>query len=448
MVAQEERLRAYAKARGYTIVKIYTDPAYSGANMDRPALKEMIRGIEKGIADVVLVYKLDRLSRSQKDTLYLIEDVFLKNNVDFVSMNESFDTTTPFGRAMIGILSVFAQLEREQIRERAMMGMEQRAKEGKWHGGGGVDKVVTGYDYIHGELIINEYEAACVRYMFELANKGDGSRTIFQKATSKYPGVIGAENTGRKVIRNPIYTGVIRYKGEEYDGVHEPIISDELFNKTQDLLAKRTSTDSPFRRSYLFSGLTYCAHCGARMSGRTGGRLKDGTPMRYYRCYTSEKSHPHMMKAESCIKKTERKEPFEELIIEKILELNIEMIEQGGTKDDYVIENIATLEKELFNIEKQVSKLMILYSLDDMPLEVITEKVEELNKDRRKIISHIEEEKNKLEMKDLDEIRKTVSQLSTFDWDNEETSAKRLLVAKLINKVIVSNDDITVEWAF
>lgn len=71
----------------------------------------------------------------------MIEDVFLKNSVDFVSMNESFDTSTPFGRAMIGILSVFAQLEREQIRERTMMGKEERAKEGKWHGGGGKSKL-------------------------------------------------------------------------------------------------------------------------------------------------------------------------------------------------------------------------------------------------------------------------------------------------------------------
>lgn len=105
---------------------------------------------------MVLVYKLDRLSRSQKDTLYLIEDVFEKNGVDFASMTENFDTSTPHGKFIIGILSVFAQLEREKIKERTMVGKDSRAKEGLWHGSA---QIPTGYDYIDGQLVINEYEA-------------------------------------------------------------------------------------------------------------------------------------------------------------------------------------------------------------------------------------------------------------------------------------------------
>lgn len=132
---QIERLKEYCKALQWTILKIYTDAGYSGATTDRPALKEMICDIKKGICDLVVVYKLDRLSRSQKDTLSLIEDCFLKNHVDFISMTENFDTSSPFGRAMIGILSVFAQLEREQIKERMGMGKEGRAKDGRWHRG-------------------------------------------------------------------------------------------------------------------------------------------------------------------------------------------------------------------------------------------------------------------------------------------------------------------------
>ena len=106
--AQEEKLKAYAIAKDYHVHKIYTDSALSGAKLERPALQQMICDIENSELDIVIVYKLDRISRSQKNTMYLIEDVFLKNNVDFVSMQESFDTTSSFGRAMIGILSVFA----------------------------------------------------------------------------------------------------------------------------------------------------------------------------------------------------------------------------------------------------------------------------------------------------------------------------------------------------
>ena len=128
---QIERLTDYCKAMRWEVYKIYTDPGYSGGNTDRPGLQEMIKDVEAGLIDKVVVYKLDRLSRSQLDTLYLIEKVFLANGTDFVSMSENFDTSTPFGRAMIGILAVFAQLEREQIKERMGMGKEDALDAGK-----------------------------------------------------------------------------------------------------------------------------------------------------------------------------------------------------------------------------------------------------------------------------------------------------------------------------
>ena len=157
---QTERLTAYCKAKDITIVKFYTDGGYSGGNVNRPGLQQMLGDIAAGIIDTVIVYKLDRLSRSQKDTLMLIEDKFLANHVDFVSINENFDTSTPFGRAMIGILSVFAQLEKDQITERFTMGRVGRARNGYFHGGA---YAPTGYDYADGNLVVNEYEALQVR---------------------------------------------------------------------------------------------------------------------------------------------------------------------------------------------------------------------------------------------------------------------------------------------
>ena len=152
---------------GWEIVETFVDPGFSGGDTDRPGLKAMIKTVETSDIDKVVVYKLDRLSRSQKDTLFLIEDVFLKNNTDFVSMNENFDTSTPFGRAMIGILAVFAQLEREQIKERMSMGKEARAKEGKWHGGA-TEPIGYDYDPVTELLNVNEYEAMQVKELFEL----------------------------------------------------------------------------------------------------------------------------------------------------------------------------------------------------------------------------------------------------------------------------------------
>ena len=116
--AQKEQLVAYCVSKGIKRYQLYIDGGWSGSNIDRPELQKLINEIKENKISHVIVYKLDRLSRSQKDTLYLIEDVFNPHGVDFVSLNESMDTSTPMGRLMLGILSAFAQLERENIRLR------------------------------------------------------------------------------------------------------------------------------------------------------------------------------------------------------------------------------------------------------------------------------------------------------------------------------------------
>ena len=154
---QEERLKKYAEAMEWKVEHIYKDGGFSGGNMERPALKQMIDAIKHGKTDIVLVDKLDRLSRSQFDTLYLIKKIFNENNVAFVSRAEAFDTSSSFGRAMVGILAVFAELERERIKERMSEGRQGRLKEGKFRGG---NTVSYGYDYAPnlGYLVPNDYE--------------------------------------------------------------------------------------------------------------------------------------------------------------------------------------------------------------------------------------------------------------------------------------------------
>ena len=136
LAAQAEKLEAYCRMKGIDRFRRYVDGGFSGSNLTRPAVTELVEAIRAGQVERVVVYKLDRLSRSQKDTLYLIEDVFLPHGVDFVSINENIDTGSPYGRAMIGILSAFAQLERENIFLRTRMGMVERVKQGFWPGGG------------------------------------------------------------------------------------------------------------------------------------------------------------------------------------------------------------------------------------------------------------------------------------------------------------------------
>ena len=124
--AQTEALTAYCTAKGWKTYELYIDGGYSGSSLERPAIQRLIHHVKNSRIERVLVYKLDRLSRSQKDTLYLIEDILNPHEVLCISLNESMDTGSPMGRLMLGILSAFAQLERENIRERTRMGLAER----------------------------------------------------------------------------------------------------------------------------------------------------------------------------------------------------------------------------------------------------------------------------------------------------------------------------------
>ena len=238
---QTSPLQAFCQAKDITIGKIYTDGGYSGGNLNRPALREMLSHLKE--YDVVIVYKLDRLSRSQKDTLLLIEDYFLASKVDFISVCENFDTSTPLGRAMIGMLSVFAQLEKDQITERFTMGRIARAKNGYYHGG---STAPTGYDYVDGRLVINEEEARQVQELYERFRQGHSIHDCWQYMKSRYHTKYGGWNSEtlvRNVLRNEVYIGKVKFNQQSYPGNHRPIIREELFREVQKLLQDRSQKD-------------------------------------------------------------------------------------------------------------------------------------------------------------------------------------------------------------
>ncbi len=268
---QKSRLRAFCKAKDIVIGKMYVDGGYSGGNLRRPALQELLRRLPE--YDLVIVYKLDRLSRSQKDTLMLIEDYFLARKVDFISVCENFDTSTPLGRAMIGMLSVFAQLEKEQITERFTMGRIARAKNGYYHGG---PTAPVGYDYVDGRLIVNEKKARQVRELFERFCRGASIHDCWRHMQARYgaSGGWSSETQIRHVLVNEVYLGKVKFQGESYPGLHPPVIPEELFSRAQALLQERKSSLSagsrPFAPRTLLSGLLICGQCGARFHGEHG----------------------------------------------------------------------------------------------------------------------------------------------------------------------------------
>lgn len=426
---QTDRLKAYCKAKDIQIVKIYTDGGYSGGNVNRPALQQMLQDIDKGLIDSVIVYKLDRLSRSQKDTLMLIEDCFLAKNVDFVSVNENFDTSTPFGRAMIGILSVFAQLEKDQITERFTMGRIGRAKNGYFHGGGNAP---TGYDYIDGELVINDYEAIQVKDLYNRFLKGYPIHNCWQYMKQKYGGW-GNEVSVRNVLKNELYIGKVKFKGVAYQGNHQPIISEETFRQVQDLFSSsRRASDtfkrSPFKASTLLSSLVYCGKCGARFHGEHGN----------YSCYSRTKGDKKYIVDPNCKNKKWKIEELDRLVLDYIMRLDFSKLKSGHPVPvpvtDYSI--------RLNEIDKQIGKLIDLYQVSGIPIETIQEKMDALNKEKEALLN-ISKPKNVpvTTLAEMITARDTLMSLS----DTGSLDEKRACLTMIIDSIIIDDDNVNIK---
>lgn len=429
---QTDRLRSFCIAKDITIAKIYTDGGYSGGNINRPALQQMLKDIEANTIDTVVVYKLDRLSRSQKDTLMLIEDKFLANHVDFISINENFDTSSPFGRAMIGILSVFAQLEKDQITERFTMGRIGRAKSGYYHGGA---YAPTGYDYIEGNLIVNEYEALQIRELFERFAKGYSLHDCWlhmqKKYTTKY-GSWKSEALVRNVLKNEIYLGKVKFKGVSYPGNHEPIISQRLFKEAQDMFAasRRNLSSfkrSPFKASTLLSGLIYCEQCGAKFHGEHGN----------YSCYSRTKGDKRYIKDPNCKNKKWKIEDLDQLVTQYVSQLDFTQLEGTPQK------NTATPDytRRINEIDKQIKKLIDLYQVGKIPVEIISGKINALVNEKNTLENITDSiETGLLSIEDLKAAKGRFLDL----LNSEDLQERRYCLAVLIDRILINDDTVNI----
>lgn len=455
---QKERMIAYCKAKGWIVYDVYIDGGYSGSSLNRPAIQKLKNDITN--FDIVLVYKLDRLSRSQFDILDLIEKTFLPNDVDFVSMSESFDTSTPFGRAMIGILGVFAQLEREQIRERSIMGRKARAKEGKWHGGEGPP---TGYDYVSDKLVINEYEAEQIRLIFEMCADNKSNAQILaalkeQGYTTKY-GSWKDESTISRLIKKNVYLGTITYDDIVTKNAHESIISQELFDKANAVRKRRNEIfgRNVFSRSTLLSGFIWCSRCKARYGTTISRHKKPGEPPssinRYHACYSRAFPNSKMATQKGCKNKIWRVDALEKVVNDEIhkLVLDHEYFNSlvGAGSNNIQINNNNNA-KKVKDIDKQILKLMDLYTLDSIPFDILSVKIEELQKKKSEIISRncIEEKvSKKISSEHINEFKTMLTNLIEV-WDMAEQEQKRFLLSSLINAIYIDGDNIIFDWIF
>lgn len=406
--AQRSRLEAYALSQGWEIVKWYVDEGESAKDLNRTDLSRMLKDLELGIYECVLVYRLDRLTRSVMD-LYKLLNLFDKNNVKFKSATEVYDTTTAIGRLFITLVSALAQWERENLGERVSMGMQQKAKEGKWT----VANPPLGYTAADGMLTIHPSEAAVIKEIYHLYLSGMGMWKIAGNLNDRglYPrsGKPWNQNPISYILKNPIYIGNTRYNYRvnqdqyfECEGVVPPIVSEEEFQLAQKMIhSRRTAHPRQATSKFIFSKVLKCARCGTTLIGKVSTvkrREKEYHSYNYY-CPNKQRS--------MCDLPSINENLLEQRFIQEIhswdsREEANEIIESevSATIEDYT-ETIRELEHELKEIEKRRSKWQYAW---------VNEIINDIDFKKR---MKEEEEKEKMIQKELNEL--TLSESPTSD---------------------------------
>jgi site-specific DNA recombinase len=304
--AQREAGEAYVKSQkhlGWTLVAThYDDGGFTGGNLDRPALQQLLADIEARRIDCVVVYKVDRLSRSLLDFARLV-DRFDQRAVSFVSVTQQFNTTSSLGRLTLNILLSFAQFEKELIGERTRDKMSAARRKGKWVGG----TPVLGYDVdpAGGRLIVNQKESRRVRDIFALFLQHHSLPSVLAELerrrwkTKSWKSENGTPHAGRaftkaallRLLTNAVYAGQVEYRGELYAGEHAAIVELPVWQEVNaDLRAGRRTKTGAIRapQNALLAGLLHCASCQHPMVPTY--TAKPGRRYRYYVCRTARQN--------------------------------------------------------------------------------------------------------------------------------------------------------------
>ena len=417
---------SYAKSKDYTEFEYYIDGGYSGKDLNRPAIQRLIEDCKNHKIDAVFVFKLDRISRSQRDTLYLIEEVFNKYDVSFISMRENFDTSSPFGKAMIGVLSVFAQLERETILERTRIGLKKRAEAGLWRGGGKIPFPYR-YDRNTGTLVPIPEQVELLHKMISLYISG--------KSFNAIGNIVGMDESMVETrILSITNTGKVPYRDEVFDGQHEAVVSDELYEEI--LRVNKVRSREKYERHYLLSGKVYCGDCGAKYRYQKWGKR-----LIMY-CYSQQKSKPKYIKDPNC--KNKRWDTFEveDAVLEELFKMSLDIDLFKKTFNIATVNVKNELKTRLEEIKKQINNLLNFIA-SGIAVDETNKKITELEKEKEmieeKLISSDQKEKdNKVSLNMITNLKAT-----WFDMDFDE---QRRIIEHLIDKVVVNDNEINIYY--
>ena len=452
--AQKSRQIAYCQAKEWEIYDFYVDNGCSGKDLDRPEIKRLISDANNKCFDVVLVVKLDRLSRRQQHVMYLLEDIFEPNNISFSSVSENFETNTTMGKAMLGIMAVFAQLERETIVQRVTDAKKEAAKQGRFMGG----TILYGYKHnpLTKSLEINESEASIVRFVFNEYLKLDrGYKNIADILTAnKVPTHSNAKTwsvaTISNMLKNQHYTGYNPHKGELYEGKHDAIITTEQWEAAQKIILKRNHYN-PTANNGLLKGIIFCGECGAGIRAKPVN--KPNKTIYYYVCYSKDKGAPKMIKDPNCECGYYPVESIESKVIDKLMGYSLRPevlltamkneLKKDDTKQD-IPKLIKQAKKETSDIAKRINKWQDAYEVDAVTLEEMRDRTRELKERRLLLENKIKEYEEVLNIIDGNEvsINDLMAEISSFPaiWKEADNDERRSILLRIVTKVFIYKD--------
>ena len=288
--AQEAKIKSFITSQeDMEVFKVYSDPGFTGANLDRPAFQELLEDVRQKQINLVIAYKIDRLTRSPKDFYNLIE-VFDKYGVNFISVTERFDTSTPSGRLLRNIMLTFAQFERELTSERTKDKMIQRFNKGMWNGG----ISPFGYKDENKRLVIDIKESGIVKNIYESYINSRSLAKVCENlkhnSITYRNGRLFSNTTIAYILRNPVYTGKVKFGGKLTQGNHQPIIAQEVFQAVQ-AIHKDKKIRMKLYKDFPLAGIIRCKECGSIMSPHYVNKPKGRKLERYYYYRCSKTKH-------------------------------------------------------------------------------------------------------------------------------------------------------------
>lgn len=442
--AQRDRLTQFVLSQGWEIAGYYVDDGYSAKDMDRPELQRLLQDISSRQIDVVVVYRLDRLTRSVSDLDELLK-YFERHKVGIKSATELFDTTSAAGRLFLYMTGVLAQWERENLGERVRMALDRKVMQGEWHGG----FAPLGYDVGEdGKLVINEQEAELVRTIYRLYLSGMGDNKICQWLNQQgYPTKVRASRWTQPVVKyiltNPIYIGKMRWnykvkKGEylEIDNAAPPIIDKTTFEQVQKLRkARHESHPRQATSKYIFSGRLRCARCGSALTGKTT-RIK-GFTYKHYICPGKKYKFCNLPRIEEGLLEQTFLQYIDQYIDYLSDEMAIKQVAATTDETQSIQNEIKAIKNELKRIQERKKKWQIAYANEVITLEDLRERTKEDKLMEDELRKQLEELEKRLE--NTVDTEQLIESLRDFrsNWELAEPHEKKSLLQILVKTITI-----------